>query len=393
MKRILVIHCDIYGFGGAENFAIKLVRTLQDFEFDVTVLHSGGTLDVVRIRERMGIELDPSKVRFVQISMFRRFPGLLAGALLLRYAFVLRQARQIANDFDFIVGTYGETPLLVKKLLQTVHIPLFFFDRESLCYLGVRAPTILQLAVRSAYVIVSRLIAGWSRETVSKHLMITNSQWTAAQFARHYPKARIESIYHGVATAIAAGHPDYLAHEQRSNTVVIIGRVVPFKRVHLGIEIVDRLRALGHHDLGLLIIGGGGGAYVQAIEVMQASRPYIEWRRDLPRLEMEKIIARQRWGLHVAQNEHYGLAPLELQRLGCVTFVHNSGGQVEAVRDADLKYDDIDDAVEKMDRVIRDGGCSQRLFEGLPENVAVHTTDGFRLRFIQRMREEGFFDA
>lgn len=393
MKRALVIHGDIYGFGGAENFAVKLIRTLQDNGVDVTLLHAGGPLDVALIRNRLGIALDPRSLRFIQAPPFDRISGILGNALLLRYAFVLRQARKWVKKYDFVIGTYGEVPLDAPKVIQAVHIPLFFYDRESLGYLSQPETSAVRRLIRMAYVIAARQISGWSREMVSRHLLITNSLWTAAQFLRHYPQARVETIYHGVTTEIVAGHPYYIPHLKRNNTVVIIGRVVPFKRVHIAIQVVDGLRAKGHQDLNLLIIGDGGGTYADQIAEMQSSRPYVKWARDLPRAEMECLVAQQRWGLHTAEYEHYGLAPLELQRLGCVTFVHDSGGQVEPVQDPELKYSDVSDAIAKMDRIIRDTDRSQALFEKLPLIVKDHTTDGFQIRFINRIRNLGYLEV
>jgi glycosyltransferase involved in cell wall biosynthesis len=393
MKSALVIHGDIYRFGGAENFAVKLIRILLDHEINVTLLHSGGALDDARIRNQFGVELKSSSVRFIQAQPFDRLPGIFNQALLLRYAFVLRQAQKCADKYDFVIGTYGEVPINARNIIQAVHIPFFFFDRESLRYLSQVQTSSIRHLIRIAYVITARVIAGWSRDKVSRHLLITNSRWTAGQFQRHYPQARIETIYHGVTTKIFAGHNDYLTHSQRNNTIVTIGRVVPFKRVHLAIQIIDGLRARGHQDLSLLIIGSGTGKYADEIADMQASRPYVNWLRDLPRLEMERLVAQQRWGLHTAEYEHYGLSPLELQRLGCVTFVHDSGGQVEPVKEPNLKYQNLSDAIDKMDKIIRNPAQSQRLFESLPTIVMKHTTEEFQYRFINRIRDLGFIDT
>ncbi len=392
MKRALLVHCDIYGFGGAEYTAIKILRMLQDQGVDVTVLHAGGPLDTARIRDRTSIEIDERSARFIQAPIFARFPRLLQNSLLLRYAFVVRAARRIASDYDFVVATYGELPISDGHMVQVLHIPLFFLDRESLVYLGVRDPGAIKLAIRRAYVLAARTIAGWSTSAVEQHLLLTNSRWTAKQFARHYPNARIEAVYHGVTTEIVQGRPEYLDHDQRDNTIVVIGRVVPFKRVHLAIEIVDRLRARGH-DLRLLIVGGGDGEYVRGLEHMCSTRPHVEWRRNMPRDDMERLIASKRWGLHAAEHEHYGLAPLELQRLGCVTFVHDSGGQVEVVQDPLLKYDSVDDAVAKIDALLCNPMRARALFERLPEAVSDHTSEGFRSKLIARLRQERLLDA
>lgn len=392
MKRVLVVHGDIYGFGGAENHAVKVIRILQDCGLDVTVAHAGGPLDADRIERQMGVRLDPARVRFVQAPFFARFPRLNRGAILLRFAVVLRFARRLAPQYDAVIGTYGEMPIEARTLVQSMHIPIFFLDRESLSHLGVVDPGPLKWAVRAGYVLVSRLVAGWSRAAVERGVMLANSAWTAAQFRRHYPRGRVLAIHHGAHTDIEAGHPAYRSHAERANTMVIVGRVVPFKRVHLAVEIVDRLRARGH-AIGLLVIGSGGGDYAEQLRALMQSRPHVTWRQGLGRAEMEQLIAGQRWGLHCAAFEHYGLAPLELQRLGCVTFVHDSGGQAEVVADARLKYRDVDDAVERIDAVLRDPALGAALFDALPANVALHRVEGHREAFIDLLRSLGVIES
>ncbi len=392
MKKALVIHGNIYEFGGAEATAVKNVKILEELNFEVTVLHAGGALDVERVRQRMGITLDPQRVRFVQAPLFARFPSLLRGRLLLEYAIVVRAAKSLAPKADLVVGTYGETPVEARRLLQSIHIPIFFFDGESLRYLAGRKLGPLQHATRAAYVIASRLIAGWSRRAAERGVMLVNSNWTARQYLRHYPTARVKTLYHGATTEIDSRDPRYLPHAERAQGIVILGRVVPFKRIEAGVAIVDRLREIGH-DVALTIVGGGDGDYADKVRALIADRPHATWRRDMPRAELERFISTQRWGLHCAQFEHYGLAPLELERLGCVTFVHDSGGQVEIVQDETQRYQDIDDAVRKMDRVMRDPALAQRLFEALPAAVGRHLTSAYREAFIAEVKATGVLDA
>jgi glycosyltransferase involved in cell wall biosynthesis len=49
------------------------------------------------------------------------------------------------------------------------------------------------------------------------------------------------------------------------------------------------------------------------------------------------------------------MAPAEIQRAGCITFVHNSGGPVEIVGgDERLLFNNVEDAADKIVRVLRD---------------------------------------
>ena len=52
------------------------------------------------------------------------------------------------------------------------------------------------------------------------------------------------------------------------------------------------------------------------------------------------------------KQEHYGMAVAELVLGGCLTSVHDDGGQVEIVTNPKLRYTSVEDAVEKWDRVL-----------------------------------------
>ncbi len=66
-------------------------------------------------------------------------------------------------------------------------------------------------------------------------------------------------------------------------------------------------------------------------------------------------MVRNRYAIHGMVDEHFGIAPAELQRAGCITFVPNGGGSPEIVgRDERLVYRSIEDAIEKIDRVLSD---------------------------------------
>ena len=53
------------------------------------------------------------------------------------------------------------------------------------------------------------------------------------------------------------------------------------------------------------------------------------------------------------ENEHFGMAPAELQRAGAIVFVHNSGGPVEIVgADPRLLFEGVEDAATRIAGVL-----------------------------------------
>jgi hypothetical protein len=76
--------------------------------------------------------------------------------------------------------------------------------------------------------------------------------------------------------------------------------------------------------------------------------------------------------------EHFGIAPAELQRAGCVTFVHNSGGQVEIVgSDTRLTFGSVDDAAERITGVIENPVLEQELRGQAAERKNWFSTETF----------------
>jgi glycosyltransferase involved in cell wall biosynthesis len=383
---VLLIHGDVYGFGGAENHCVRVAEVLQNLGCQVTLLHAGGPLDADRIYSWCGIRLDPRRVRFITASPFDKFPGFLRGLVLLRYAFVLRAAAALVGGYDLVIGTYGEVPIRVRKLIQSTHVPLFFHDKESLAYLGFNADRDrLRYWIRILYVLASRRIARWSKPPIeAARLLLTNSGWTARQFLRHYPGAKPQVMYQGAQTELDARSPDFLSFEQRADNFVILGRVAPAKRLEVAVEIIDALRARGR-EVGLIIIGSGAGGYADEIAGLIEARPHISWRRNLSRREVERLVVTQKWGLHCAPHEHYGLAALELLRLGCVVFVPDNGGQAEVVNDPRLRYSSVEDARVKIEAVLDSPRLQDELRAKLSEVTATHTVDRFRASLLQHV--------
>ena len=91
-------------------------------------------------------------------------------------------------------------------------------------------------------------------------------------------------------------------------------------------------------------------------------RDWISFHHGIPRNELVRLVADSRFGIHAMKDEHFGIAVAELQRAGCVTFVRGGGGAPEIVdHDERLVFESVDDAVEKIDRVLRDEALQAEL--------------------------------
>lgn len=374
--RILVLHPDVYYFGGAELLCVRVLSVLQQRHAEIVLLHAGGPLDIGRIEAWSGVRLDPERVRFESVVTPGWLSLLKLKPILLRYAIVLRAARRMADDADLVVSTNGECPLSARRLIQFVHFPLFFFDRESLARLGSSDLSLARHLVRAAYVLMSRRIAGWSRAAVTPHLTIANSRWTASEFLRRYDGHDVQFMHFGANVSLHPGAAGWIPFERRADNFVVLGRVVPGKRVEDAVEIVGRLRERGH-EVGLRLVGAPWGDYAERVRALLANKPWAYWYEDLGREDLECLVVGQKWGLHCYRFEHYGIASVELQRLGCIVFVHNSGGQREVVTNPAQRYTDLDDAVAKIDAVLREPSMHPVLLASAYKEAAKHTVESF----------------
>jgi glycosyltransferase involved in cell wall biosynthesis len=89
-------------------------------------------------------------------------------------------------------------------------------------------------------------------------------------------------------------------------------------------------------------------------------------------------VARHRYGLHTMEEEHFGIAPAEMQRAGCITFVHRSGGPMEIVgHREELMFGDVDEACERIYRVANDAALAARLQRFAEERGRFFSEDRF----------------
>ena len=108
----------------------------------------------------------------------------------------------------------------------------------------------------------------------------------------------------------------------------------------------------------------------------------------MPRAEMIELIEESRYGIHGMENEHFGMAVAELQRAGCVTFVHNSGGPVEIIggREEQL-YRDEEEAAAKIDAVLSSEVLQTELHQHACSRRELFTLERFQDEIRAAVRE------
>ena len=169
-----------------------------------------------------------------------------------------------------------------------------------------------------------------------------------------------------------------LPWDEREDVVLCVARMSPEKRLVEAVGIVRRLRERGH-DLRLAICGlSADPAYRRCLErTVAAAGDWAELDLDLPREALVARMARARYGLHTMIDEHFGIAVAELVRMGCLTFVHGTGGAREIVAEPRLCFASDDEAVEQIARCLTDPDLAETLHLHLARRATLYGTERF----------------
>ncbi|MEW6281516.1 MAG: glycosyltransferase [Candidatus Eremiobacterota bacterium] len=346
MERILMVQPSLQPPGGGNGVAAWMVQSLSR-RGRVTVL-SWVPLQLDEVDAYYGTNLRAANLESRLIQPW--IPGLLrllrVPHELFKLHLLMREARRIAADYDRVCSANNELDLGCRAV-QYVHYPWNYHPRPD-CHHSWYANPILRAVLLTYYQVCSWL-SGYRREAVPGNLTLVNSDWTGRLY---------QSIYgphpYTVLHPPALGSFPEAEWKPRRNAFLSIGRISPCKEWEKLIVIVGRLRGMGH-EVELTLAGSRDDpAYGERIRAEIARRgSWVRLLQDLSRAEMVAEATSHRYGLHGMTREHYGMAVAELILGGCIPFVPDDGGQVEITRDPRLEYASVEDAVEKIDRVLR----------------------------------------
>jgi glycosyltransferase involved in cell wall biosynthesis len=180
-----------------------------------------------------------------------------------------------------------------------------------------------------------------------RNITLVNSDWTGRLAHRRYGFVS-RTVYPPVTGEFPA-----VPWEFREPGFVCIGRIAPEKNLDRVIDVVEGVR---RHMPGvtLHIVGTpDDGPYFRRIAARARAAGFAV-HQNLSRAALTELLTHQRYGIHGMLEEHFGMAPAEMVRAGCIVWVPNGGGQVEIVADARLTYDSVEDAIAKIVRTLRD---------------------------------------
>jgi glycosyltransferase involved in cell wall biosynthesis len=346
--QILVVHHTLNPPGGGSAVGAWTLEALRE-RYEPTVL-TWGPVDLARVNRAFGTHLRASDARWERIGTAVRaaIDAVPLPLALLSSHVIFRRARALLarHRFAAVISTNNEIDVGVRAI-QYIHYPWAKMPRPDVDYRWYHYAPPLR-----AYRAACARLSGYRKEQIPRNVTLVNSDWTGRVFARYYG-APARTLY----PPVAGGFPD-VPFAERDDAFACVGRLSGEKEIEKLIAIMARVHAQGHAIRFHVIGPADDQPYLERLHRLAAPhRDWLAFHHDLTRDELVRIVARCRYGIHGMVGEHFGIAPAELQRAGCITFVPHDGGPVEIVGgDERVVYRSADDAVAKIGRVLADDG-------------------------------------
>jgi len=351
--KIAVVHPAL-SLGGAGAVAVWTLEALKsDYSL---VLVTTENIEFARMNAFFGTDLKAGEVKVIRV----RLPlGHRLDGFLVKIAMAERYYKAHREEFDLAIATRCEMDL-GEPGIQYVHCPIW--NERMLRELGQLPSGWLYRAGlhRWFYRKMATLLGRHKEERMKQNLTLVNSDWMGQRVKEAYG-IETKTVY----PPVKNDFPD-VSWEEREEGFVSIGAVTPGKRVENMISIIARVREAGI-PVHFHIIGGcADHTYCKKImQLCKQNSEWLSWEGQLPREELTRLVAKHKYGIHGMPNEHFGIAVAELVKAGCITFVPNSGGQMEIVNDPRLLYANVDEAAENILYVLQHEGVQTELREHL----------------------------
>ena len=375
MRRVLLVQPSLQPPGGGNGVAAWVLQALVPAH-RVTVL-SWQPVDIEPINRFFGTVLQRSAFDAIVVpAKWRAGLDLLpVPATLIKLSLLMRYTRTVSRGYDVLFGCQNEMDF-GRRGIQYIHYPTYFRPRPEIDLRWYHRPR----RALNLYYRFADALADFSEDRLKQNLTLVNSDWTGAQVRK---SLRVQT--HTLYPPVVDPEPG-LPWDERRADFLAIGRISPEKEYERVMRILAQVRQ-HFPELRLTIVGTSDKytrrymAHVSALARQLGS--WIEFKENVSRADVRRLMASYRYGIHGMRDEHFGLAPAEMARAGCIIWVRRGGGQTEIVGDeASLTYESDDDAVDKIVRTLRDEREQARLRSALTASERFSAA-----HFVEQVRE------
>lgn len=370
-KKIAICHPRL-GRGGSEATVMWSIEALKE-NYDVSLVTSG-ELDIEKLNGFYGTSVRLGEIRLIPVPMPSFLERTSCGDAL-RGGFYQRFCQKINHDFDVLISAYNMCDFGV----PAIHfLADFSWDEEIRRKLhavpkGTRGIIHSSPIIRRLYLNVATKLSNPSGRNLfsGEDIIIANSQWTAAIIKDKFG-AEIKFLYPPVNETFPA-----IPFDQKEDGFVCIGRISHEKRIDRVIEMLKLVR-LREDKIHLHIIGNPDTDYGNyLINKYRGEESWISFEGECSGPRKHDLLSRHKFGIHGCSGEAFGIAVAEMVKAGCITWVPDDGGQTEIVDHPMLKYSSIDDAVDKIDRVLRQRKLQNELTQYLKLQALKFSEENF----------------
>lgn len=378
--RVAIAHSRLAS-GGSEVYVMWGIDALVKAGYDVTLL-TFGDVELARLNEWCGTSLTEADFHVRRPRYLRALKPILR-ATALRENLFQRFCRSIASQFDVLISGYNPCDFGRPAVHLIQDFSWHDVLRGELDQLPAEGSRLVHRKglLRTAYVSFAALLGDPSgRDLLDGHdLFVANSRWTSEISRERCGFSRQRVIYPPV---VFRSEP--LPPAGRDEGFVILGRVGPEKRIEQAIEIIERLRDMGHgvrlHIVGDIEVGTPYGSMIE--KLVRSKAPWVVAEGRRVGADKERALMQHRYAIHARQGEAFGIAVAELVKAGCITFVPAIGGPAEIVGAPELCWSTTDDAVRAIDQVLRDPDRQTRLRRHLADRGTLFGIERFRGEFL-----------
>jgi len=234
---------------------------------------------------------------------------------------------------------------------------------------------------------LARGLYSFDRKFRPNEVVMANSEYTRNEIERTY-KIKDEEII--------VAYPPIVDVEKESSSlcgsrknVMTLGRFVASKRQIEQIRIAKSLPQYQFFICGFVDDRSYFEKCRQLVEDEEIEN--VSLHPDLESAELKRIFRSSAFFLHSVRNEPFGITAIQAIQNGCIPIVHDSGGQKETVTIAALRYQDKEEAIEKLKTLSEMEDVSlQRFHHELMNNLDKFTEEAFNRQMDKAMKKLSF---
>jgi glycosyltransferase involved in cell wall biosynthesis len=340
MKKIALTFPLLTYFGGAELCAVKIANHLsKKNKIDLIFCGSDINKNLKKILSR-NINLIALKPKNVILNYFVR------NIILFAQCYIILFLKD--KNYEKIISASGEI-VNKKKVYQFIHHPFFSLNIINYLSLGIRFYEFHKLLIRFILTFTCRIIFRINKVNLSKNITFTNSKWSADKYKTTYNITNNVFYNYPTFTLKKNTNISFNKFEERENNFIILGRVTPDKKIHDVIKLFNKIcEKFKSLNLKLTIIGPTPDTiYLNKCKNLSKNNN-IFFTGFISENEKENILNNSKYGLHLFYNEHFGMAPCEMQNHNILVFVNKGGGIIEFIDNKNQQFTNYDELIDKI---------------------------------------------